>query len=255
MMQPLYQVSHSRSEETRIRVLLNDVPICAGKPSGHASSQETANELVVPGENVFLIEMAQAKWKEGAFKLRVWRDDEKDHRLVDFVWGSETPEVGEYARVPQVFARKFVADDVTRVPCFRKADRVDFGCEGLPEQVDLVVRLQRAVELKRVDEWLALHELQHREIYEAHYLRDGDHPATQRAPMEQFFAMPIIVRPFDPAELHFERRDEGRIAIVTRIDGSSPVEAISDGKDDMDFVQRLAPEVRMTRLEGRWQLF
>ncbi len=252
---PYFQVSHSRQQGSRIRVLLNDVPLFSGKAPGYVSTQEIKNELVVPGENQFLIEMAQISWITGAFRLAAWREGAMDDRLVNFEWGGDGPAPVDFGKVPQLFKATFVADDVTRVPCFRRGDRVEFDCDGLPEQVDLVMRLQRALEMKLVDAWLELLALHHSEIYEANYQSSGDHPSTQRQTIADFFALPGSIRPLDPKELHFERRAEGRIAIVTRLDGGPPVDAVSDGEDALGFMVRLAPDIRMTRLDGRWQLF
>jgi hypothetical protein len=255
MSSPFYQVSYSRAQDSRIRVLLNEVPITWGKARTYRNTQEVMNELICPGENRFVIEMMHAKWLKGAFKLAVWRDPDVDERIVDFSWGDDQPPDIELGKVPQVFERTFVVDDITHVPCFRRADKVDFGCDGLPEQIDVIMQLQRALEMRNTTGWLDLMGLCHRELFEANHGNPGDDPATQREPIEEMFSIPHQVRPLDPKELHFERRDQGRIAIVTRLDGEPPIDAVSDGPDAYGFTTRLAPDIRLTRLDGRWQLF
>jgi len=252
---PYYQVSHSRAQRSRIRVLLNDVPICSGKASGRTTSQEVINELIGPGDNVFLFEIAEAEWAKDAFNLALWRDGAPEHRLVDFTWGAESPPVDRAGKLPQVFSASFFVDDVTHVPCFRRAAPAEFGCDGLPQQIDLVMRMQQMVELKRADLWPDLMKLQHSELYAANHQNPGDHPSTRRDSLVELFSMEIRTRPLAASELHFERRAEGRVALVTRLDGSAPVTAVSEGVDADGFMMQLAPDLRMTRLDGRWQLF
>lgn len=252
---PFFQVSYSRVQDSILRILLNDVPLTWGKAPGQTNTQHTCNELIVPGENVFQIEIARCRWLVGAIKLALWRDPDVDEPIVDFVWGSVDAPVGDEAKLPRVVTIPFTVDDVTHVPAFRRADPVEFGCDGLPEQVDLVMRMQRCAELRSTDEWLDLMQLQHEELHVANHRNPGDHPSTQRPAAQEFFALDTDVRPLDRADLHFERRAEGRVAIVTRLDGSPPVDAITKEKDSLDAMQRMAPDLRLTRLGGRWQFF
>ena len=45
------------------------------------------------------------------------------------------------------------------------------------------------------------------------------------------------------------------MALISRLDGTPPVESISAEVLPDGGRVRMAPEMRMTRLEGRWQFF
>lgn len=255
MAEPFYMYSVRRAQGSRMRIAVNDVPIADGHAAKYVCTQEVINELVVPGENVVSFEIARAPWERGALWFAVAKDGDWGSPLLELTWGAEGTTTAEEAILPRAFSHRFVADDTSFEPVFRRARPASFGCDGVPEQRELVRRMQRAVEWKQTDEMLELLALQHDELWRANHRISGDHPSTQRPVIESFFAKKTRTRPLDPAELHFESRAGGRVAYVTRADGSAPVEAIAEEPDELGFTLRMAPDVRMTMVDGAWRLF
>lgn len=251
---PRFSYSIRRAQGSRIQVCVNDIPIVRGYARGYECTQTTLNEFLVPGENEITFEIGTCPWEREALWFVVAVDDQWDQPLLSFVWGAEGQTTAAESVLPRAFSRSFIADGFTFEPAFRRSSPAKFGCEGTPEQRELVRRVQEAVEWGQTDALMELLALGHEEIYVSHNRTAGNKPDTQRPEFATFFAMKRRTRPLDMADLHFDSRAGGRVAFVTRADGDPAIESITAEPDPGGGVLQIAMDLRMTMVDGQWRL-
>lgn len=261
-----------------VRALLNDVPFYSGFGQENVTVSGPANHLLVPGENVIALELAPAPkpsfapYLDGVVRFQVLVDGGADTVVHRVAW----PELWEVIRdaeqrarqaalppgeldltpppdppLPFLHVSRFQIDDRNPVPAYWSAPRVDFGPEGTPAQHEAVREVYRAFASGDPDRFLDVHALKLEERQRAYPDVPEFARSHQRTKIAERFSHRWDVRPTEMQELVFERRAEGRVAYVHRVDGGPALEAVSDEAEDNLF----STDMYLTQQNGVWRVF
>jgi hypothetical protein len=237
------------------RVLVNDIPFYRRIVDCNMAPAGPFNHLIVPGENVVRIELAEAGENDPTiirtFEMTVLRQVDGAVRFrekwPDFA--KEYPE--EERKLPIVHERKLQSDCETPLPVWWDSPHERFPSEGTRDLHDAVRALHDAYARADVDEFLYLVELKFAE-HKKYYGAVPD--LAPEAAKERYGALlrePWDLDPYDPKEIVFEHRAGGRVAYATRRDGSHALRA----RHKTDPSQSWTANLLLTRRDGRWRIF
>jgi hypothetical protein len=237
------------------RVLLNDVPLYRRTVDVHLTPSGPCRHLVVPGENSVRIELGaygSTTPPPGAtFEFQVLRGPEEAvcfaERWPDYT--SRYPE--DERRLPMAHTRSFHCDDAGPIPVWRDAPRGGHTAHDKAEQVRLVQEVRQAFVRKDVDAFLGAYSLkleEHRAFYGA---VPELAPAVARERYAGLLALPWVVEPIEPEQLSLQSHADGRVALVTRMDGT----AVLSARLPDDPTQEWEADLLLTRNEGRWRIY
>ncbi|MBL9022652.1 MAG: hypothetical protein JNL21_10660 [Myxococcales bacterium] len=260
-----YQILHSPGVVARVTV--NDIPFYRRAVDFAMSPAGPFNHMIVPGDNVVVLELTPAPGPvpptvTQTFDFRIMR--ESDDRVV---FRAKWPDLVDYPkpekgdpptryldqdkRLPAVYTGRFEPDFENPRPIWLDAPTGAFPAEGTREQHDAVLELYEAFRRRDVDGFLAASELklaEHRRFYGA---IPELAPDVAKARYGEMLREPWNLDPYDPSQLVFERRAEGRAAYVTRKDGTPALQA----RHQTDPSQAWRANLLLTRAEGRWRIF
>ncbi len=244
-----------------VRAYLNDLLFYKGTGSENMTVTSPCNHLLVPGENVFALEVhaaprpAIAPFVEGPVRFTLMVDDEDDTTVHRVNW----PELWEQLPVeqralPTVHLSRFQADETLPKPIYASAPPVQFGKEGTPELREAVRRVFRAFASGDTDAFLEENALKLSERQRAY----PDIPELAAGPQREKIAAQLgqkwDMRPTDLdnfEDLVFEQRADGRVAYVSRIDGGYAIEAVNAADPTSIFTTDLF----LTPQAGVWKIF
>lgn len=237
------------------RVAVNDIPFYRRAVDCNLAPAGPFNHLIVPGDNVVTMELFEVGEPTPtiirSFSMEILR--EKDdvacfrEKWPDF--GKEYPE--EERKLPIVHTRGFKSEGEVPKPIWWEAPRESFGAGGTSEQLDVVREVHEAYGKADVDAFLAAYELKFAEHRRYYGVVPELTPAMARPKYAGLLAMPWDLEPLDPEQLVFERRAEGRVAYVTRKDGTAALQA----RHKTDPSHTWEADLLMTRVDGRWRIF
>lgn len=244
-----------------VRAYLNDLLFYKGKGAENMTVTSPCNHLLVPGENVFTLEIAAAPRPaiapkvEGPVRFTLMVDDEDDTTVHRVNW----PELWEPLPVEQrvmpfVHVSRFQADEALPAPIYADAPRVSFGKEGTPELREAVRRVSRAFAAGDTEAFLDENALKLAERQRAYPDIPDLAVGPQRGKIAAQLARKWDVRPSDLdgfSDLVFEQRADGRVAYVSRLDGGYAIEAVS--ADDPSVV--FTTDLFLTQQDGVWKIF
>jgi hypothetical protein len=261
-----------------VRALLNDIPFYTGGGAENITVSGPANHLLLPGENVFALELAPAPkpkaapYLDGVVRFTLRADDDSEAIVHKVAW----PEIWEVVRdeeirvrraalppgeldlvpppdppLPFLHVSRFRVDDRAPLPAYWDAPRADFGPEGTPAQHEAVREIYRAFQSGDPDRFLDAHALKLEERQRAYPGVTEMSRDYQRNEIAEHFKDRWQVRPTEMSELVFERRADGRVAYVHRLDGGYALEALSDAPEDNVF----ATDLYLTQQNGVWRVF
>lgn len=223
-----YQILHSPGIAASISV--NDVPFYRRLVDHNMAPAGPFNHMLVPGRNsvtLLLSEVPDVLPSNviAGFDFRIMREED-DRVLFRMRWPDFAAEYPEAERsLPIVHTRSFDPDVDSPEPIWADAPKTDFPPEGTPEQRDAVRELHDAYRRADADAFLSITDLKmqlHRRYYGP---VPQVLPAAARARVESQLREPWDVAPLNFDELVFERRAQGRVAYVTRKDGSAALQA------------------------------
>ncbi|MFT3764722.1 MAG: nuclear transport factor 2 family protein [Minicystis sp.] len=246
--QYFYRIYHG--PDTRIRVLMNDVPFYQRAPQALAITHTNgANHLVVPGDNTITLELYEAPTHLPVI-VEVTIDNNHDSPVVRLDWPALWEGLpAESAVLPFVFTAPFRAGGVSYKPAYLNAPRSNFGPEGTHELRQAVRDFHDAVSRGDTDAFLRLMELKSSEGMRAYEGASAFSMGAASQEIGAYFAKGPQVRPLDMRDLVFESRLDGRVAYVTRADWGPAIEAATpDG-------QRFLADLWLTRHDGEWKIF
>ncbi len=223
-----YQIMQSPAVAATISV--NDVPFYRRVVDHNAAPAGPFNHMLVQGPNVVSISLIDVPGVlpanvVGGFDLRIMRQED-DRVLFRAKWpdfAAEYPE--EQRKLPITHTRTFTPDFESPDPIWWDAPRGYFPPEGTPEQHDAVRELHEAYRKGDADAFLGATDLKmqlHRRYYGP---VPQVEPAAARARVTSQLREPWDVKPLDLKELVFEHHADGRVAYVTRKDGSAALQA------------------------------
>jgi hypothetical protein len=238
------------------RVTVNDIPFYRRTVDFHMAPSGPFNHMIVPGENVVTVELDEVP---GAiphnivrgFEFRIMREED-DHvifqaKYPDFL--QEYPD--DKQKLPIAHTRFFEPNFENPKPIWMDAPVDSFPSSGTQEQHDAVRQLYDSFTRADVDGFLAASELklvEHRRFYG---VIPELAPTAAKQRYGEMLQQPWDVDPYDPKELVFERRADGRAAYVTRKDGTHALQA----RHKTDPTQLWRANLLLTRAEGRWRIF
>lgn len=254
-----YFYSCTTARRTWARVFLNDLPLFEGPKPGPASSSTAGgvNHLLVPGENVLAMEVLHAGDVAQSVSAHIYTVA-PDAAPGEAPFVPETvhfvsyPEVldpsDEERRLPFFHESRFVVD-TSFVPAWARAPAAAFDRRGTPDMRAAVAELHSALGAGDVEAFLDLIHLK-LEDYAAAYpgVREAGVAYKQEA-FRELFAQGLATRPLELDALQFESRAGGRVAHVTRADGSPALEAVAQKEPSF----RLRAHLLLVQHEGEWK--
>jgi len=243
--QYFYRIAHGN--DTRIRVLMNDIPFYRRGPTEYTVTHtDGANHLVVPGDNVVSLELYEAPDNFHVI-VEVTIDNDHEHPVVRIDW--PTVLAGAPPVLPFVISVPFRTTGLSYQPAYLRAPRSSFGREGTHELRQAVTDFHGAMARNDADAFVRLVELKSAEFLAAYEGHSSFSLGDARRGVQEYFAENALARPLDLDEIVFEPRAEGRVAYVTRVDWGPAVEATtSQGR-------RFATDLWLTRHEGAWKIY
>lgn len=240
--QYFYRIAHGH--ETRIRVLMNDVPFYQRGPTDYSVTHtDGANHLVLPGDNLLTLELVDAPTHMHVI-VEVTIDNDHERPVARIDWPIAAGPV-----LPFAMSAPFRASGLSYRPAYLRAPPAKFGPEGTHELRQAVRDYHGAVSRNDVDSFVRQVELKSSELLAAYEGDSSFSLAAAREGIREYFSGNPMARPLDLDELVFEPRAEGRVAYVTRADWGPAIEATaSDGR-------RFAADLWLTRHEGAWKIF
>ena len=260
-----YQILHAPGVVARVTV--NDIPFYRRAVDFSMSPAGPFNHMIVPGENIVVIELAEAAGPIAAtatrtFDFRVMREAD-DRVIYRMKWpdvaseprpeGLEPPirYLDKERELPIVHTGRFEPDFENPRPLWLDAPPGAFPAEGTQDQHDAVLELHDAFRRRDVDGFLAASELKLAEHRRFYGVIPELAPDAAKARYSEMLREPWDLDPYDPKQLVFERRADGRAAYVTRKDGTPALQA----RHQTDPSQAWGANLLLTRAEGRWRIF
>jgi len=238
------------------RISVNDIPFYRRVVDHHASPSGPFNHMIVPGENVVTLELAEVPGVVPAnvvsvFEFRVQREAD-DRYLFRAKWpelAKEYPE--EQRQLPIVHVRTFEPEFETPMPIWIDAPRDFFPSDGTPEQHDTVRELHEAYRRGDADAFLGATQLKLAEHAKFYGQTPELAPAAAKQRYAELLREPWDLDPYEPEALVFEQHADNRVAYVTRRDGGPALNATHK----TDPTQAWRPNLLLTRVSGRWRIF
>ena len=248
-----------------VRSRLNDLPFYRRGGDDNWTQSGPANQLLVPGENTFTLEIfqvpppAHSPHLRGPARFTLLYDDgdplgEKDRRAHVVEWPAVWEPLPEEERVlPFAHVSRFVVEDEAGIPPpiyanvpkgAARAAKIEDLRAPVEEMHDAFARRDTGAFMDAV----ALKNAEHRRYYGP--MSETDEGAV-RNDVAGAFAQPWQVRPLDWNELEFDRRCDDRVVHVYRKDGGHAIEAQRVDDPEKSF----ATDVFLTLYEGRWRAF
>ncbi|MEO7329102.1 MAG: hypothetical protein ABI193_11015 [Minicystis sp.] len=244
-----------------VRAYLNDLLFYKGTGAENMTVTSPCNHLLVPGENLFTVEVlsaprpAIAPLVEGPVRFTLMVDDEDDTTVHRVNWPDLWEQLpAEQRFLPTVYLSRFQADETLPLPAYAGAPRVSFGKEGTPELREAVRRVFRAFAAGNTEAFLEENALKLSERQRAY----PDIPELAAGPQREKIAAQLgqkwEMRPTDLdnfEDLVFESRADGRVAYVSRSDGGYALEAVNAADPSSVFTTDLF----LTQQTGVWTIF
>jgi len=249
-----FNIKHSPGLIARIAV--NEIPFYRKQVDLFDGVSGPCNHLLVPGENkvsLLITEIPERQKPDW-----IWNFEFSVIRVTDKVVISKArwPELkaehpAEEQSLPIYHAIKFNYDPDAPEPVWMNAPRESIPVEGTPELHEAVRRLHSAYERGDVDDFLGAFQVKMDEHRKFYGLVPEVAPAAAREHCKRQLEMPWDVDPYDPSQVVFESRANGRVAFVSRKDGVPPVRA----RHKTDERKAWGSNLLLTRVAGRWQIF
>lgn len=244
-----------------VRAYLNDLLFYKGTGSENMTVTSPGNHLLVPGENLFTLEVypapkpAIAPFNEGPVRFTLMVDDEDDTVVHRVDWPELWKDMPAEERVlPTVHLSRFRADEALPKPIYDSSPRVEFGPEGTPELHEAVRRVFRAFAAGDTDAFIEENALKLAERQRAYPDIPELATSQQRSKIAAQLGEKWQMRPTDLErfeDLVFERRADGRVAHVSRRDGGYAIEAVNANDPTSIF----STDLFLTQQAGVWRIF
>ena len=236
------------------RVLVNDVPFYQDLVDYYASPSGRFNHLLLQGENTITFaidEVSPDPYVIRRFTLKLVNHETEQVLFTENYPGLFEQYPKEERKLPFVHHAKFLFDEETPKPVWLDAPKESFGPEGTPDQHKAVFELWDAYNRQDIDDFLKAMELKTAEFQKFYGLMPELSADAARAEYGAALKEPWDLEPFDPKQLLFERRCDGRVVHVLRNDGGFALRA----RHKTDPVRSWNARLLMTRVEGRWRIF
>lgn len=258
MSEPRYAYRLRQGPKTVARVSLNDLPFVRDASSAFRDTVRPCDHLLVPGENVLTVEVwdgppsPDSPMHRGPVDVTV-HEVATERALTRIAWPALALAAGQTDDnlvMPFVFSTKFAVPEEHPRPYYDAHPREVIPEEGTPDLVEAVRRLHDALASRNARAFVGEFSLkldEQRRFY-------GDSPDFDSkglvAAYERRFSDPLSVRPVDPKDLRFEARANGRVAYVTRRDGTPTISArgVTDPGQSFDL------DPLFVRHDQRWTL-
>ncbi|MFO0758402.1 MAG: hypothetical protein U0359_18060 [Byssovorax sp.] len=244
-----------------VRAYLNDLLFYKGDGAESMTITSPCNHLLVPGENVFFLEVTEAPkpafapFVEGPVRFSLMIDDDED----TVVHRADWPELwkllpSEERCLPTLYTSRFQADEALPKPIYEGAPRAEFGPEGTPELREAVRRAFQAYASGDVERFLDEFGLRladrqrfYPDIPELSLAQQRPKIAANLA--EKWHMRPTDLEKFE--DIVFEPRAGGRVCFVTRRGGGYAIEAVNASDPSSVFTTDLF----LTQQAGVWRIF
>jgi len=251
------------------RLEVNDLPFykLPLQPGPH-SANGGLNQLLVPGENVIELQILRgptspppkatpAQKEIVAINIFLVTDAEADPVEVDILHKIVFPDIWEdepleRRKLPYRHVSRFTPPVDIYTPAYLNAPPAHFDCDGTPELRRAVAEIHQALAAGDGDRFVDLVSLKLEEKARAYAGATEATLATQRERFDEFFKNPLDVKPLgDFRDIHFRPRVGGRVAEVTRWDGTPLLHAINT----IDSYDQFQGNLLLTRQGGQWRAF
>ncbi len=254
----LWHLVVSQGPAVRGRVFLNDLPVYEDPPTpNYQSTTSQVNNFLVPGKNALRVEVDQmGDISSNMFWAEIFRDADPSAKPVKFhelKWPDAMKELPEppIAPVPFGWENHFLVAEDHPPPAYADAKAEQFPKEGTDELRAAVKEFRDALADRDASKLTELTWFEAEDS--ARYFPDRPAPskATIRSTYASSFEEPWDVPKWDPEQLVFTHRAEGRLVHVTGVDGRHAVRGNNSVRPEAEFL--LNP--LLVRHRGRWQLY
>jgi hypothetical protein len=258
MSEARYAYRLRQGPKTIARASLNDLPFVRDPSAAFRDTVRPCDHLLVPGENVLLLEVwdgppsVDSPLLRGPVDLTI-HEVETEKTLTRIAWPALAFAAGQTDAtlvMPFVFAAKFAIPEEHPKPIYESNPSERIPEEGTPDLHAAVERLHDALAGRNASAFVGEFSLKLSEQRRFH----GDSPELDEknliAAYERRFADPLDVRAIDPRDLRFEPRSNGRVAYVTRRDGTP----VYSARGVADPGQSFELDPLFVRHDQRWTL-
>lgn len=246
-----YQIKHSPGVVAYI--LVNDVPFYRRMADLNITPAGPFNHMMVKGENTVTLMLAEPNadpYRIRTFELNIMREED-DKVVYHARWPDLREDLPEGKRdLPIQHEGKFVFDEETPAPIWQTAPRESFPSEGTRELHEAVLELHGAYARADIDGFLKAMEHKTAEFQKFYGPMSELAPDTARATFGKTLAEPWDLAPYEPAEVVFESRAQGRAAYATRHDGKPLLMA----RHKLDPTSTWEGNLLLSRIDGRWRI-
>jgi len=253
----IYRIMHRPG--SRVRALINGVPVYNRSVTDNASPAQPITHWLTTGDNTLTFELWEAPLSPRtpylgahfAFLIREVKgnNDPTPIEEIDlFAWHYPNSLIDKEfpTALPLVHTEVFHVSADLPAPAYAKATREEFPVEGTPEQRAAVFELYDSFATRDGARFDQVMDVKYSEFDRYYSL-----PPNTKAEAVQQMNAPWIMEPFDEHDLRFDRLQDGRLARVYRASGKQAVHAAHRDEPYLGW----GTDFFMTRLDGRWRIY